>query len=440
MIIFGTGFNIATSIIFWTVALVVLLRIIWLAGFSIPYKKINDKTVSLLIGTEKPQRAAPYSKSEGRKVLLFAAAVRLAMLVISFVMLEHINGAAPSVTTWLYASRGWDSGHYITLARYGYVFAENGRNIFLVFFPLYVYLIRITAFVIRNYMVSAYIVAYLSYCFGIYYLYRLVRLDFSKHVAWWAVALISIAPPAFFFGTPMTESLMLLTSAMTLYYIRTHKWALAGAAGALAMFTRMVGAVLIVAAAVEFATHYRVFYMMKKAQWAKLWKLIVTQGLWILLMLAGGVAYLAINWWVSGNVFQFLYYQRTHWHNVSQYFGRTITTQFYAIAHSSDTALVRATFIPNVIAFGFSILMLGYACFKRHNPAYIVYALGYTYMSFSPSWLLSGARYAVVCIPLFIFLGEFVAKKPLRYIPVTMVFLIGLFPLFYVFMRWGPVF
>lgn len=49
----------------------------------------------------------------------------------------------------------------------------------------------------------------------------------------------------------MNESMLLFTSAATLYYIRKHKWYLVGIWGAAAALSRMLGILLAIPAAVE---------------------------------------------------------------------------------------------------------------------------------------------------------------------------------------------
>ena len=229
----------------------------------------------------------------------------------------------------------------------------------------------------------------------------------------------------------MTESLFLLTTVMTLFYIRTHKWILAGITGAFATFTRMVGLVLLVVAVVEFVVHYKVFIRIKCREWAEVFQLIGKKGVWILLMLLGSATYLYINWQITGDPFRFLYYQRTHWHQGFWYFGGVMISQFEHLAHS-NRILVGTVFIPNLFAFTLTILLLLYASIKRLNLTHIVYLLGYTFVSFSLSWLLSGARYMVAAAPLFIFLAYFIEKQPPFHILVPLLFLVGLL----VTMRW----
>jgi hypothetical protein len=135
-----------------------------------------------------------------------------------------------------------------------------------------------------------------------------------------------------------------------------------------------------------------------------------------------------------------MYYQRTHWHNVTQYFGQTIFNQFDLIANFGNRDVINAAFIPNLIAFSFAIVMLVYACVKKLNMAYIVYVLGYVFVSFSPSWLLSGARYITACVPLFIFLAHFADENEHSRVIIPIIFLAGLFAMMRVYILGGPVF
>ena len=474
MITFGMAFTIVTSVLFWGVTVAVIARILRASGFwpvgepaaakqavkrRLPYKPLRPRGFDHRLHNMRPYQLKirvqrlrqnrrrvkrmpdfkPYCPKDGhsswQSIALFAIGIRLAFLVVSVLLLWFNGGYFPTIATLFYRTQGWDN--YAMIAEKGYFYAEYGRNVFLAFFPLYVFMIRLLAVIVRDYMVAAYIISFASYVAGVVYLHRLVRLDFSNSTAWWAIFLISVVPPGLFFGTPMTESLMLLTSAATLYYIRSHRWALAGVAGAFATFTRMVGVMLIVAAVVEFVTHYRFVEYVKKARWDQVWWLVSTKGLWILLMFAGVLGYLMLNTVVSGNPFQFLYYQSTQWHNNTQYFGRTVMGQFRQIVATDNYRWVRGIFAPNIIGFGFAVVMLTYGCLKKFSPALIVYGLGYIFISFSPSWLLAGARYTLVCLPVFIFLADYVDKKPVRGLVVTGLFIMVLFPFLSLFLDHG---
>ncbi|MCL1843288.1 MAG: glycosyltransferase family 39 protein [Defluviitaleaceae bacterium] len=437
MELFGLIFTIATSVIFWAVAGITAVRVFRNADPPIEVCRANsnhppkrgdcDTNIAERFNwcrNTTNSKVSTFDWKDILKIITFGLGVRLlTLLVASFVLREYSDA---SVTVFQAFLRG-DAPHYINLARTGYSWEENGRNILLVFFPLYGYLVRGVNFIFRDYIFSAYFVSFICYLAGLVFVFHLVSLDFSKKVAWWAVVLISISPPAFFFGVPMTESLMLLTSAATLYYIRTHKWFCAGVVGALAVFTRMVGVVLFAAAIAE---------IIQSGAWEKERKKIP----WILLMTTGGAAYLLINWQISGEPFRFMYYQRTHWFNTTQYFGVTVYNQFVNIASFGNQDVVNASFIPNILAFLFAISLLAYACVKRLNAVYIVYTLGYTFISFSPAWLLSGARYMVACVPLFIFLAHAADENPTFSGVAIAVSLMGMFALMRVFILGGPVF
>ncbi len=59
---------------------------------------------------------------------------------------------------WLELWNNWDSTHYLKLAEHGYV-AAGDSWVSLVFFPLYPWLVRLVAFVARDYMLAALIVS-----------------------------------------------------------------------------------------------------------------------------------------------------------------------------------------------------------------------------------------------------------------------------------------
>jgi len=439
---FGLGFSIIAQIIFWAVALLALVRICrtaWCQNTPIllyaplpvrGFARVKEWAANLIAPDPDPGAEAATHKIPYGKIILFALAVRVLMLALGYGLLM-LNGQTPTLLDLLYAFRRGDSQHYLNLADIGYVWTENDRNLLLVFFPLYGWIVRVVNVVVGHTLISAYLVSFWSFAAALCYLYRLVRLDYSERVAWWTLFLISIAPHSFFFGVPMTESLFLLTTAMTLYYIRSHKWPLAGIAGAFAILTRMAGLVLVLAAAVEFLLHYRVFALLRAGKWREFFGLVAIKGLWILLMLTGGLVYLAVNWWVAGDPFQFMYYQYTHWFNQFTYFGQVIIAQFEHI-RGHDRALHGTIFIPNLLAFALTIWMLWYASLRRLPLFHIVFLLSYTFLNFAVSWLLSGGRYMTAAVPLFFFLAHFTERRLLTRLLFPLVLLVGLI----VMMNW----
>lgn len=466
----GSIFAIAVSVLFWGVAFFVLLRIIFVAfgvysfrpkELPLPIKWVRRHFTSLITegryfilkrrgpDAEDVKPDAEDVKKEKKdglhinvQIIIFGICVRLLFYIMGFFFMSDA-GMSTSIADVFRGFNRWDAPHYLNLAAIGYTWTEYGRPLLVVFFPLYPALISFFAFFIGNYLAAAYVVSFGAYLAGLCFLYHLVKLDFSARTAWWTVVLISIFPHSLFFGAPHTESLFLLTTAMTLYYIRTHKWLLAGVAGALAAATRLVGIVLVAAAAVELVMQYNLFTLMRRGKWGQFFGTIVNKGAPILLMFAGTLVYMHINWRITGDPFRFMYYQRTHWNNGFLYFGEAMRMQFRALGGMYDVDLWQNSglyfHLPNILGFGFSVWMIVYGGMKRLNAAQLVYAMGYTFASFSMAWLLSGGRYASALVPSFIFLAHFVEQKPHRRIIVPVLFFLLLLPILRMYMRGGWV-
>lgn len=406
----GAFFSAASSIIFWMIAAMVVYRICRVsagAGEVPDPKDIIKKWTDAIVSEDCGRYITTV------KIVIFGVIIRAATLFFARIFLLA-DGQHPDIPAVFRSFVRWDAGHYINLARYGYQLTEDGRNLFVVFFPLYPWLTRFVNIFTGNYIAAAFVVSFGAFFAGLVFLYHLVRLDFSPAAAWRAVVLMSIFPTGLFYGAPHTESLFILTTAAGLYYIRLHKWHMAGIWGALATASRMVGVMLIAAAAAEFLMHYRIFEKIKNMKWALTFKLIFTKGVWVLLMFAGIVVYLTINWYISGDPLQFLYYQRINWHNGFRYFGTTMAVQFESvILFGNPHQYYRNYFvIPNILGFIIIMWMTAHGCMKRRNASYIVYSLGYTFVSFSMLWLLSGGRYAAGNVVLFVFLTDYIGENP----------------------------
>jgi len=427
-------FSVLSSIIFWGVVLIVAIRAISVAlgRYHSHVGATGLRKIALRLITENTNTQAQ-GESETRglhtniKILIFGLGVRLATLVVAYIVTGLHSGWDITIAQVFHSFNRWDAGHYLGIAEYGYNFRYDhyGRNIFVVFFPLYPYLVRAVAALVRSYFVAAYVVSFASYLGALVFLFHLVKIDFSHRTAWWAVILISIFPASHFFGAPYTESLFILTTTATLYYIRKHEWLMAGMWGTLATATRMVSVVLIAAMAIEFAMTNNIFAKMKKGSWKRFFILLGQVVLISLLMLVGTGVYLLMNWHYTGDALRFLYFQETHWNNGFLYFGSALSMQFRAIPPITWYNIVNNSTIYihglNILAIGFVIWMLVYGCHRRNNAAFMTYSLGYTFVSFSMVWLISGGRYAAALVPVFISLAEFTARKKYRWVVVPLV-------------------
>ena len=308
-------------------------------------------------------------------------------------------GSGPDAFLWIW--KKWDGLHYVNLAELGYSgYVEDGKNLFLVFFPLYPWLMRVVSLITGNTMAAGLLLSFMCYGAGCVFLYKLAAFELGRGGAVRTVLFLSVYPYAFFFGGIMTESLFLLTTAAGLWYIRRHRWWLAGMWGLLAAMTRMHGVLLIGAAAAELVEHLGRFD----------WKAIARRLPALILPAVGTLVYLALNWSVTGNPFAFTVMQQ-HW---SQGFCPIADTLWYVLqnALSYPTELVRyQIWVPTILLFPVFFALLVWAR-NKFRSMYTLYGFVYLVLNYSLSWLLSAGRYLSCALPFFLFAAALTRGRP----------------------------
>lgn len=128
---------------------------------------------------------------------------------------------------------------FLDLARFGYGYPLKPST--YVFFPLFPMVIKLLTIIIPDYLASGLILVHISLILALYYLYRLVRLDYKDSAAQNTLLLLLIFPSAFFFGAVYTESFFLLTIVLSFYLVRKEKFFLACLLAIFASATRFAG-------------------------------------------------------------------------------------------------------------------------------------------------------------------------------------------------------
>ena len=415
-------FYVLITMLFWLSVIFLIIGIIKLSlnkGYALPLKGSFKRFFDFwLKETSK--------KITVLKIILFGLVVRLITFLIANYILT-INNLDNSIINTFHSFVRWDASHYLTLAEFWYTYQYNGQNVFLVFFPLQPFLIRFVGTIIGSYFAAGFVVSITAYLAALCFMYFLARIDFSVKVSWLSILFISVFTHSFFFGTPHTESIFLLSTVVTLYFIRKHSWILAGITGAIASSSRAVGIVLFGTALIELFIHYRMFKMVLRRKWKLFFHVIFFKAGWLCLMPVGLGIYLLINWAVSGDPLRFVYFQENHWHTSFQYFVTTFRYQFSLIEHFQSYRAARNFFvIPNIYSVILCVVLVFYASIKRFNSSMIAYSLVYIMISFSFTWLLSGGRYAAALAPIFIYLAEFASKSKQRIYVILFSFVIGL--------------
>jgi len=133
----------------------------------------------------------------------------------------------------------FDGLHYLDLAQFGYGY-QHKTDMDYAFFPIYPWMVGTFNF-FGSYLATGLIYSHLFLILALYFLFRLVLLDFSKKIARNTIILTLIFPTAFYFGTVYTESLFLLLVVLTFYLIRRQQFFLACLLASLASATRITG-------------------------------------------------------------------------------------------------------------------------------------------------------------------------------------------------------
>ncbi len=359
-------------------------------------------------------------------IFFIAIGFRIAMyLIAALIIAFKIKDSTFTLETFLSNWCRWDANHYINIAQNGYRGAvefcdtcreaalakglspdmmQNGQHLFLVFFPLYPFLLSFFNLIFADIRIAGLILSTLAYAGGCVSMYRLVNLDYSEEVATNSVILLSLFPFSFFFGGIMTEGLFFLISSTMLYYIRKHDWTKVIILGCLVTMVRLQGVLLIIPAGLELLCIYRPWDMIRNKDFSKLKELII-RGLSLCLMFAGVGVYLFINWRVEGYPFSFMIYQDSHWNNGACLPTKTLSYLFhYAFSTDYNLQTRFALWIPQALLVMFCVGLLIYGI-KKLKLYQTGYAIAYVLLTFSVKWLISAGRYLTCCIPLFVILA-----------------------------------
>lgn len=142
----------------------------------------------------------------------------------------------------------WDAISYLQIAQNGYPHALDYRDAFLPGFPL---LIKGAAFIARDDVLAAWLVALAGEAVGLWFLYKMVLAERDRRSAGFCVWLTALLPTAVFFITPFTESPFLAAAAASLYYARQGRPGPAAIAATAAAALRLTGFALLPALLLE---------------------------------------------------------------------------------------------------------------------------------------------------------------------------------------------
>ncbi|WP_156123843.1 hypothetical protein [Paenibacillus sp. FSL R7-0273] len=348
------------------------------------------------------EAAADLRRQAWTKILVWVLLSRVLLLIAAYAFLIIKNGYTGSLDDYLNQAwhvTGIDAPSYLGIAENWYV-TEGDPRFHIVFLPFFPVLIKVVHFFTNNYLAAGYTVANLCTVAFALVAYELAALDMDRKDALRVVKYMFIFPAAFFFLLPMTESLFLLLSLLSIYLVRQKKWLFACLCAALAGFTRSPGVLLAVPIAVELWRDLAETY---KSAHKKVFKrkLAAAAGCLAIVPL-GLLAYLYINYAVHGNALQFSIYQREHWFQRQYLFFDTVRYQMeYAVGKfkEGDSRSLFGLWLPNLLAI-FTTLYVMLRSAKKLHPSYTAYMIVYFVFVTGPTWLLSAPRYLAAAFPL----------------------------------------
>jgi Gpi18-like mannosyltransferase len=342
---------------------------------------------------------------DARLVGLMLAVKALVLLFGAQAFEVSSNQRLASPYEWLTIWNRWDAPHYLDIARMGYV-SEGLEARWIVFYPLYPWLVRASAFVLQDELVSAFFVSTIASLAAGLLLYRLAELDEEEAVARASVFFMFVFPTSYFLHIGYTESLFIALAVGAFFAARLRRWWVAGLLGALACMTRVNGLVLIPALAFEALDEYR--------RGGRRWR---WEWLWVLASAAGIGVYLLINLKTHGDALAFMRAQ-------DQFWQKSLTWPWVGIGDTWDSIWGRAPSEAQMVGWQeFFFVLLGLALtvwtWLRLRASYAVWMTLNWLLWTSTKFVLSVPRYTLVMFPAFILFARAARRRQIWNAVVT---------------------
>ena len=333
--------------------------------------------------------------------------IAIALLAVPIITLRPDFTRVNLGFSWWHVLDMWanfDGQHYLDIADYWYgVFPHTDKN--YAFFPVYPALIRGVNFITHNSLISGLIISNLAFVIALYYLYKLLKLDYSKKTISLTIMLLLFFPTSFFFGSYYTESIFLLLSVLAFYFARQGKFLPAALFALIASATRITGIFLWPALIIEFYLYYG----------KEIKKALNPEAIWLTLPPLGLLAYMKYQLIKTGDALYFISSQPG--------FGASRTVDKIILIHQvlfryakmlvfvdHTTPLFFAVLLEFLTGVGFLGLIL-YGL-KKLRVSYLVYvALSFFLPTFTGTFL-SMPRFVLVLFPLFVLLATILERAP----------------------------
>lgn len=304
-----------------------------------------------------------------------------------------------SYLLWSWAN--YDGVNYLYIAREGY---GPPNFAFFPLFPLSIFLLHtLTRLPLLE---SGILIANLSLLGALFFIYKLVRLDFSEKIALMTLGLLLSFPFSFFYGAVYTESLFLLLSAGSFYFARKEQWLLSGLFGFFASLLKFVGVLLIIPLLIEFYLQYK-----KSKQTSGIWfhAFLKHKGYTLLLIPLGLVVY-AVYLQIAFGDFLLFQKSQAHWARGDYVIPLQTVYRYIKIFLTTPQNFI---YFRAVLEFSFTALyvLLGIYIIRKIRLSYGVFVFLILLFPSVTGTFLSMPRFGLQLFPIFLGLAVLLEKR-----------------------------
>ncbi len=329
------------------------------------------------------------------------------IMAVSATMIARVPaGNAHSLSAWgeeLSVWSNWDGNNYVMIARDGYD-ADTPLPLHA-FFPLLPVLMnglhQITGI---SHQFAGVVISRLATLGAIIYLINLLKLDFSRKIAFRAAWFMLLFPTSFFFFSIFTESLFLFVTLASWYYARVGKWWASGIFAFFAPLTRLLGV---------FILPVQAWYFYQRNRKNISYKTFIN-ALPLALGVLGFGTWIVFNWIDTGNPLHFIQVQeywsahgRGGYHNPLWILG----TNLWRTLRDIPT---RSIFVLGYFDVWFSLATAGtltWAAMRRLIPwEYILWGFTMITIPIISGSLVSMPRYVLTVFPIYLVLSQLASK------------------------------
>jgi len=327
----------------------------------------------------------------------------------------HVSVLDSQLGGWLW----YDSKWYADIAAHHYANGQAaryaaGHQSAAPFFPAYPLLVAAVARLGGGIALAELLTTFTCGLLAALLFHRWARGRLPERSALVGTAFLLVYPYAWYlYGAGYADSLMLCAALGAFLLLEADHPLLAGLAGVLATAARPTGVIVtlgLVAVALE---RRGVVVHDLDARWRSRWHLHVerlrARDLWVLLSLAGVVAFAAFEWWRFGDPLAFVHAERA-W-GQPQGAGTWLKLELFRdIAHRNIGWWGRLV-AQGVLAFVF-VNAAGLVS-RRFGWGYALYALLMAFVpAFSTADFMGSGRYLLVCFPVFAAVGAASLVQP----------------------------